>query len=104
MSNQIASQPYDTIRSGHIPLNSYLFRINRAESEACPACQDEAANLQNREMVKHFLFECNAYNTERKELPEKIPRSHLNLKDIMLNTDYINALAKFVNRTRRFRA
>ena len=91
------------IRSGHIPLNGYLFKINRAESEDCPACLDEDANLRSRETVKHYLFECRAYNAERNEMIKKIPRRHLNLKDIMLSTDYIKALTRFINRTRRFK-
>ena len=91
------------IRSGHIPLNVYLFKINRAESEDCPACPDEDANLRSRETVKHYLFECRPYNAERNEMIKKIPRRHLNLKDIMLSTDYIKALTRFINRTRRFK-
>ena len=92
-------------RSGHIPLNGYLFKINRAESEDCLACQDEDANLRSKETVKHYLFKCRAYNTERNEMLEKIPRSHLNLKGIrvMSSTDFIKALARFINKTRRFK-
>jgi ribonuclease HI len=91
------------IRSGHIPLNVYLFKINKSDTEFCQACEEGDANLQCRETVKHFLFECPSFSQEREELVDKITRSHLNLKDIMLSTDHMRALATFVNRTGRLK-
>jgi ribonuclease HI len=91
------------IRSGHFPLNSYLFKINKVESDLCQACLEGEDNRQCRETVKHFLFECNAYTAEREDLIVKIPRRHLNLKDIMSRTDRMVALAHFINRTGRLK-
>jgi ribonuclease HI len=91
------------IRSGHIPLNGYLFKINKSNTEFCQACEEDETNMQCRETVKHFLFECPSYSQEREDFVEKITRSHLNLKDIMLNTDHMRALAAFVNRTGRLK-
>jgi ribonuclease HI len=91
------------LRSGHIPLNGYLSRINRADSDLCQACLEEDENLQCRETVKHFLFECTAYNKEREELTKQVSRRHLNLKDIMSDADRMKALARYVNRTGRFK-
>jgi hypothetical protein len=91
------------IRSGHIPLNVYLCKIGKIDSETCQACQNEEMQLQRRETVSHYLFECTAYNVEREQLAGKISRSHLNLKDIMANTDRMKALATYVNRTGRFK-
>ena len=91
------------IRCGHIPLNSYLFRINRSETDICQACIDEDDNVGCRETVKHYIFECEAYRGEREELEGKITRSHLNLRDIMSNTDRMIALASYISKTGRFK-
>ena len=39
------------IRCGHIPLNVYLFRINRSETDYCQACPDHKGHPLRREMV-----------------------------------------------------
>jgi ribonuclease HI len=85
------------IRCGHIPLNGYLSRINRSDTEYCQACLDGEDNLHRRETVKHFLFVCPSLGQERELLVAKIGRNHLNIRDIMLNTDYMSALATFIN-------
>ena len=90
------------LRSGHIPLNTYLLRINKTDSDLCQACLEED-NLHCKETIKHFLFECNSYRAEREELVAKITRSHLNLRDIMKSTDRMTALAHFITRTGRFK-
>ena len=91
------------IRCGHIPLNVYLFRINRSETEWCQACLDGEDNMECRETVKHFLFECPSYSQDREELVEKIRLDHLNLHDIMANTEYMRALGTFIAKTGRFK-
>ena len=87
------------IRSGHDLLNSYLFKINRSDSDLCQACLEGEGNLQCKETVRHFLFECPAFREERDELVGKISRSHLNLRDIMSDANHMCALAQFVNKT-----
>ena len=91
------------IRCGHIPLNGYLFKIDRSDTEDCEACLNHEEGYCCRETVKHFLFECMSYRWEREELVEKIGRSHLNLRDIMLDTDRMRALATFINKTGQFK-
>ena len=91
------------LRTGHIPLNFYLKRIGKIDSDKCSRCAEDPINLQIVETVGHFLFECQSYDEERDELIEKIGRSQLSLAKIMKNTDNIKALATFVNRTGRFK-
>jgi hypothetical protein len=91
------------LRCGHVPLNGYLFRINRSETEMCQACLDGEDNMQCRETVNHFLFECPSFSQEREELVRKIRRDHLNLYDIMANTDYMRDLGTFIAKTGRFK-
>jgi hypothetical protein len=91
------------LRCGHIPLNRYLYKIGRSNSEYCLACLTDRDGLRRRETVNHFLFECESLEAEREVLVEKTTRSHLNLSDIMASTDYMKALATFVNRSGRFK-
>lgn len=55
------------MRTGANRLNSYLFRIGVSESALCACgCAPET--------VKHFLFTCTRWNTERKRFFDKWPR------------------------------
>ena len=91
------------LRTGHIPLNNYLKRIGKIDSDKCLKCAEDPINMQIVETVGHFLFECQAYEEEREELIDKTGRSQLSLAKIMKNVDKIKALATFVNRTGRFK-
>jgi ribonuclease HI len=91
------------LRCGHIPLNNYLHRIGKSETDLCQACEEGVDVPQRRETVKHFLFECTAFQQDRDILTDKIGRDHLNLRDIMLDTDRMRALASFISRTGRFK-
>ena len=59
------------IRSGHFPLNSYLFKIDRSDTDRCQSCRVEGSAIQHKETVKHYIFECTAYRRERAELISK---------------------------------
>jgi ribonuclease HI len=93
------------LRCGHIPLNAYLFRIGKSESELCQACleREEAPQARCRETIKHFIFECESFSQERDELVKAISMRHFNLHDIMNNTDYMRALASYINKTGRLK-
>ena len=90
------------LRCGHIPLNGYLFRIGKSETEYCQECMDPENGTLCRETVNHFLFECASFDEDREELIKKINRSHLNLRDIMSKTNRMSALASYINKTGRF--
>ena len=47
------------IRTGHFPLNDYLFGFKRAESASCPACG------RHNESPQHFILDCPTYAHER---------------------------------------
>jgi ribonuclease HI len=91
------------IRSGHIPLKRYLYNIKKTNSDICQDCEDEENGIHCRETVNHFIFECPAHEKERDEMLGKIKRSNFNFKDIMSNTDYMKALANYVNNTERLK-
>lgn len=90
------------IRSGHIPLNAYLFRISKTDSPFCSACHVDQGEETPQETVTHFLFECKAHDEQRTRLAKKIGRANLNLKNIMQDEKRMRALANFVTKTGRF--
>lgn len=92
------------LRCGHFPLNGYLHRINKVESDRCQECLDEHDdNLTPPETINHFLFDCPAHNIARDELSTKIDKLHFSLSDLMTDTDHMKALTTYINRTGRFR-
>ncbi|WAQ91489.1 hypothetical protein PtA15_14A373 [Puccinia triticina] len=52
------------LRSGHAPLNAYLFKVKRRLDPICPFCE-------GRETTNHFLDLCPAYRKPRRELIRK---------------------------------
>jgi hypothetical protein len=91
------------MRTGHIPLNFYLRRIGKTDSDKCPKCNNIPGVLQATETISHFLFECQAFDEERRDLTAKVGRSSLSLKKIMTNTDKMKDLVTYINRTGRFK-
>jgi hypothetical protein len=89
------------IRSGRFPLNSYLHKIGKSETDTCQACADQENDIRCKETVDHFIFECTAYDHEGDILIEEIQRKHL--FDIMANTEYMKSLVNFVNSTGRLK-
>ena len=64
------------LRTGHVPLNSYLSSIKPQHPSACPLCQEP------QETVKHFLFECRALSDLRERL---LPKPH-NVHNVLYST------------------
>ena len=91
------------LRTGHFPLNFYLHRIGKADSDKCTKCNEDPASVQVTETINHFLFDCQAYDIARQELITKIGRNFLSLSKIMKSTDKMKALVTFINRTDRFK-
>lgn len=83
------------LRTGHVPLNHHLHRINRAESAACPGCG------YARETVLHFLTQCPAWETARTPLVKKLWRKAYDLRTILNTREAIPALLRFITDTGR---
>ena len=92
------------IRSNHFPLNKYLHKINKADTDNCQCCAELRNGAPAQETINHFIFECPAHTEYRNELTAKTGRRHFNLPDIMSNADFIKALVTYINRTSRFRS
>ena len=91
------------IRSGHMPLNGYLHKIGKIDSDICQACNNEEDMIQRRETINHFIFECTAYANYRNDLKNKLGNGNFNLHDIMGSAKSMRALTAFINRTGRFK-
>ena len=92
------------LRTGHFPLNFYLFRIGKTDTDKCTKClENPVVNAQVTETINHYLFDCPAYHLARQALIAKIGRNQLSLSKIMKNTDRMKALATFINRSGRFK-
>ena len=100
--NLISSLPRRTasiitqLCTGHIPLNNYLFHINRAPSSICPACH------QSNETIIHYLMHCPAYHIPRQSLRYKIDNSNFNICHLLTKLEPLKALTRYIAQTHRF--
>ena len=92
------------LRCGHIPLNVYLHRINKSETDRCQKCDaDQLLGNTPPETVNHFLFDCPAHAVARDEFTTKMGIINFSLSDVMSDTDRMKDLVTYINRTRRFK-
>ena len=90
------------LRTGHIPLNSYLHRIKKSDTRRCTNCWD-AGRGSIIEKVIHYLFECQAHAAERYDMDRVLGCVLRDLKGILARLDKIKELLKFMGRTSRFK-
>ena len=91
------------IRCAHFPLNVYLHRIRKSDTDECQKCTNNRLPHRPRETINHFIFECTAYNEAREQLKAKIGRNNFHLSNIMINANYIKELTIYINRTGRLK-
>jgi len=65
------------VHTGHILLNSFLFKIGKSEMKACQKCQVRAEEEALAEIVTHFLFWCNTFIAQRCKLARAIGRENV---------------------------
>lgn len=90
------------LRTGHIPLNSYLYNIKKSRTRRCDTCWS-TRRMEITETVIHFLFECQTYAAERFDMDRALGRYSRDLKGILESMKRIKELLKFVGRTKRFK-
>ena len=78
------------IRSGHFPTNTYLYRVNKLNTNNCNTCRMV-------DTIFHRLFVCQQYTTRRQHLKHKLHnlRCPFNLKYILKHSEATLALTKF---------
>jgi len=84
------------LRTGHIPLAKYLYRIGRAVSPTCPVC------LQYNETVHHFILRCPAFAIARQTLHQSLGNRAINIHRLFTKLKPMKALIKYVADTGRF--
>jgi hypothetical protein len=83
------------LRTNHIPLNFYLFRIKRSDSPDCPHCPGIT------EDVDHYLFTCPNYEAPRAKLREIAGRKAYSTTFLTNTTKGTRLLLRYINKTRR---
>jgi len=91
------------LRSGHIPLNAHLFKLNCSDTDKCLACITRRGVTPAKETVTHFLFNCPAYRYERHELDRALGRLNRNLEAILDNRKLTQELLRYIGRTKRLK-
>ena len=85
------------LRTGHVPLQTYLARIGKALTPACPTCGEAP------ETVYHFLVECSTYSLHRAVHFAPLGRADRTLKRLLTSERALRPLLEFVNATGRLR-
>jgi ribonuclease HI/exonuclease III len=85
------------LRSGHIALNAFLYKINKSDTDICPNCHTSP------ETVHHFLFDCIAYGQARHQRYKKLGRNSDSLRYLLNTPKGIKQTTIFVNKTNRLR-
>ncbi|KAI0337726.1 hypothetical protein BDW22DRAFT_1312177, partial [Trametopsis cervina] len=84
------------LRTGHAPLNKHLYRINKATSPVCPACD------KYRESVGHFLLFCPAYATQRQRLYYELGGATPQISALLSTPQTLRPLFRYIHATGRF--
>jgi ribonuclease HI len=86
------------LKTGHIPLAKYLYRIGKTDSPICPACRQES------ETIIHFLIHCPAYHTQRQKLRYETGGRNIDITSLLTKPKPMKALIGFIKQTRRWRS
>lgn len=84
------------MRTGHIPLNVHLHRIQRTDSPECPCCK------RHPETVLHYLMECQAHRAPRYRLRSKVGQEKYNIATLLTDRACMKHLFRFIDDTKRF--
>jgi ribonuclease HI/exonuclease III len=85
------------LRSGHVPLNTYLHRIKKADSPVCPSCH------QYRETVMHYIMRCEAHTEARQVMFSAAGRDARNLGKLLSTLELLPHLFRYIRSTERLR-
>lgn len=85
------------LRTGHIPLQTYLHRFNLAETPTCQHCGEEP------ETVIHYLKTCRKFHRQRHQLKRELGAGTEINVEILADEKAIRPLFKYIESTRRFK-
>jgi len=84
------------LRTGHVPLQSYLHRFKLEESPICPSCRKEP------ETVTHYLKFCESHKEARREMRRELGRDVEVGLELLGGKKHIRTILRYVKRTGRF--
>ena len=84
------------LRTGHAPLNAYLYRITKLDSLTCMHCR------AGDETVHHYLFDCMSWRNEHWLLGHSLGRASKSLQNLLSTKRGISKVLKFIGRMQRF--
>ena len=90
------------IRTGHVPLNAYLFRFKKHHTSRCNACYLTTRRHRDK-TVKHFLFECPEYKWERADMDRTLGHNSRDLQILLSEEKNVKALLKYIGKTKRLK-
>ena len=85
------------LRTGHAPLAKHLFRIGKADSPICPACQ------QADETIQHYILHCPAHQAARQNLRNSTGGRDINITKLFTTRKTLRALFRYAAETGRWR-
>ena len=86
------------MHTGHVPLNTYLHRINKIDTPLCPSCGLDS------ESMHHYLFNCPAWRAEHWCMGKALGREAKSLQHVLSSEKGVDELLRFLGRTERFKA
>jgi len=95
ISWKMASMIYQ-LRCRHVPLNGYLSRFCKVDSDRCPAC---GACM---ETVEHFMLQCPNYAHERWPLRCRLNSTLLHITELLSDKRNILQVINYIHATERF--
>ena len=82
------------LRSGHVLLNAYAYRISKLDQPTCTPCKS------SEEMVHHYLFNCKVWKQECWLLGHSLGRASKSLQSLLNSKQGVEELLKFVGKQR----
>ncbi|KAF9546884.1 hypothetical protein CPC08DRAFT_648911 [Agrocybe pediades] len=87
------------LRTGHLPLNDYLYKWKLSPSHTCPAC-----TTNRDETMDHILTECPAYMKQRTSLRRTIKgRSLSKYHTLLSDPKRAMAIVTFIENTKHWK-
>ena len=85
------------LRTGHVPLNAYLHRIDKIDSPLFPHCSLDSKS------VHHFLFNCRAWRAKCWCMGKVLGHEAKSLRHVLSSAKGIDELLRFLGRTEQFK-
>jgi hypothetical protein len=84
------------LRIGHVALNKYMHKIGKTSSPICTQCQSA------QETVHHYLFQCPAFNEQRKIMEKRLKRGANSIRTLLGGHKAMKHLFQYIHDTKRF--